>query len=315
MKVTILLNPASGRHKGRRRFRRALEVLRRAGVEPKIWESQSSQHLIGLARQAAEERPDVVVSAGGDGTHHYVLNGLCGSEIPLGILSLGSGNDLAKGLGIPVEPREAAAVLVNGGTRWIDVARAHRAGNNGFIVYACIAGVGFDSVVTRFANERVRWVHGSPAYAWAILRCLKFYRPHALEIRSDEQDFSGEVIFATIGNNVSYGGGVKMAPRARLDDGLLDICIVPAMSKLELLRWVPAAYRGEHLAHPRMIYFQARKVTLQSASRLELFGDGEFMQELPATIEAVPGALSVMVPRLGVRGQDSGFRPRDQLQP
>ena len=88
-----------------------------------------------------------------------------------------------------------------------------------------------------------------------------------------------------------------MAPRARLDDGLLDVCIVPEMGKFELLRWVPRAYRGEHLAHPRIVYFQARKITLESPSRLELFGDGEFIQELPATIEVVPRALRVIVPR------------------
>ena len=87
-----------------------------------------------------------------------------------------------------------------------------------------------------------------------------------------------------------------MTPRARLDDGLLDICIVPAMSKWELLRWAPRAYRGTHLNHPRIIYFQAHKVTLRSPARLELFGDGEFLRELPATIEAVPRALRVIVP-------------------
>ncbi len=290
MRLTILLNPAAGRRKGRRRLAEALEVLRRAGVEPKIQESRSGWHLVELAQQAQEEKPDVLVSAGGDGTHHYVLNGLWGSQTPLGILSLGSGNDLAKGLGIPVEPRAAAAVLLQGTPRAIDLARV------GSTLYHCIAGVGFDSIVTRFANEQVRWVGGSPRYAWAIFRCLKFYRPYRLEMHSDAKDFAGDVIFATIGNNRSYGGGVTMTPRARLDDGLLDVCIVPAMSKLELLRWVPAAYRGEHLAHPRMGYFQTPKVTLSSPSRLELFADGEFIQELPATIEAVPNALRVMVP-------------------
>lgn len=290
VKLTILLNPAAGRQKGRRRLAQALEVLQRAGVEPTIRESHSGRHLIELARQAQEEEPDVIVSAGGDGTHHYVLNGLAGSQTPLGILSLGTGNDFAKGLGIPPEPEKAARVLLGGTPRPIDLARI------GSTLYHCIAGVGFDSVVTRFANEQVRWVSGSPRYAWAILRCLKFYHPHHLEIRSDVKDFTGDVIFVTIGNNRSYGGGVTMAPRARLDDGLLDVCIVPAMSKLELLRWVPAAYRGEHLAHPGMGYFQTPRVTLNSPSRLELFADGEFIQELPATIEAVPNALRVMVP-------------------
>ena len=291
MRLTILLNPAAGRRQGARKFSQAIEVLRRAGVEPRIHESQSPEHLVDLARKAVEGRPDAVVSAGGDGTHHYVINGLVGSDVPLGILSLGSGNDFARGLGIPVEPDAAAGALLRGLPRSIDLARI------GPTVYGCIAGVGFDSVVTRFANERVRWVHGAPAYAWAILRCLKFYRPHLLEVRSNGRNYSGEVIFVTVGNTVSYGGGVKMAPRARLDDGMLDVCIVPAMGKLELLRWVPSAYRGEHLAHPRIQYFQASRVTLSSPSRLELFGDGEFIQELPATIETVPRALRVIVPR------------------
>ena len=290
MRVTILLNPAAGRNKARGRLNQALEVLRAAGINPKIEESRSREHLVELARRAAESRPDVVVSAGGDGTHHYVINGLVGSDVPFGILSLGSGNDFSSGLGIPVNPRAAAETLIHGQPRAIDLAKV------GPTVYGCIAGVGFDSLVTRFANEHVHRVHGSLAYAWAILRCLKFYRPHALEIRSNSRDFSGEVIFVTIGNSISYGGGVKMAPRARLDDGLLDVCIVPAMSRLELLRWVPSAYRGEHLAHPRIGYFQTSSLSLASSSPLELFGDGEFLQELPATIEVVPRALRVIVP-------------------
>jgi diacylglycerol kinase (ATP) len=293
VKVAILHNPGAGRGKARRSLSRALEVLRRAGVEPQIHESRDSQHLLELACRARDEGPDLVVSAGGDGTHHFVLNGLSGSGIPLGLLSLGSGNDFAEGLGIPVEPRAAAQTLLGGQVRQIDLARV------GSTMYGCVAGVGFDSVVTRFANEHVRWVGGSPAYAWAILRCLKFYRSHRLELRSDGRDFSGDIIFATIANNVAYGGGVKMAPRARLDDGLLDVCIVTEMGKFELLRWVPRAYRGEHLANPRILYFQARKITLESPSRLELFGDGEFIQELPATIEVVPRALRVIVPHKG----------------
>ena len=89
---------------------------------------------------------------------------------------------------------------------------------------------------------------------------------------------------------------MKITPRARLDDGLLDVCIVPAMGKWELLRWVPRAYRGAHLAHPRIIYFQARRITLKSAAPLELFGDGEYLRELPVTIEVVPRALRVIAP-------------------
>jgi diacylglycerol kinase (ATP) len=265
-----------------------------------VLESRDARHLTQLARQAAAEKPDLVVSAGGDGTHHYVLNGIFGSGIPLGIISLGSGNDLAKGLDIPLEPDAAASLLLHGQTRQIDVARvspatSRAAGGSEARLYACMAGTGFDALVTRFANDHIRHVHGSMAYAWSILRCLKFYRAFAVQIRSETRNFDGRIIFATIGNNATYGGGLRMAPRARLDDGLLDICVVTEMSKLELLRWVPSAYRGTHLRNPRILYFQSRTVTLSSESRLELFGDGEFIQELPARIEVVPRSLGVMV--------------------
>jgi diacylglycerol kinase (ATP) len=290
MRLIILLNPDAGRGKARLVLREALAVMRRGGVEVDVQESRDAQHLLALARRAAAEKPDAIVSLGGDGTHHYVLNGMVGSEIPLGIIPAGSGNDFAKGLGIPTQTRAAAEALLAGNTRRIDLARA------GSTVYSCIAGAGFDSVVTRYANERVRRLRGSWAYAWSIFRCLRSYRPEPLKIVSDVREFSGDVVFAVVGNNVSYGGGIHLTPRAKLDDGLLDVCVVPYMGKLELLRWVPSAYRGEHLRHPQIIYFQARKVSLSTTSRLELFGDGEFMQELPATIEIVPRALPVIVP-------------------
>jgi diacylglycerol kinase (ATP) len=290
MRIIILLNPNAGRGKARFVLREALEVMPRAGLRVDVHESRDAQHLVTLARQAAAEKPDAIVSLGGDGTHHYVLNGIVGSEIPLGVIPCGNGNDFAKGLGIPIQARAAAEVLRAANIRRVDLGRAR----NTF--YGCIAGAGFDSLVTRYANERVRRLRGSAAYAWSLLRCLKSYRPEPLEIVSDAQEFSGEVIFAVVGNNVSYGGGIHLTPRAKLDDGLLDVCIVPYMGKLEFLRWVPRAYRGEHLRHPRIIYFQARRVSLSTTSRLELFGDGEFMQELPATIEIVPRALPVIVP-------------------
>ncbi len=290
MKLIILVNPAAGRGATRRKLAVALDVLRRGGLEPQILESRDARHLTRLARQAREEKPDLVVSAGGDGTHHYVVNGLFGSEVPLGLLPLGSGNDFADGIGIPAEPRAAAAILIRGRTHRIDLGRV------GSTVYGCIAGVGFDAIVTRFANERVQRMRGSLGYVWSILRCLKSYRAQPLELCSDVRDFSGDVMFAVVGNNVSYGGGVKITPRALLDDGLLDVCIVPAMAKLELLRWLPSVYRGAHLAHPRIVYFKARRVALSSPSRLELFGDGEFIQELPASIEVLPRALRIVVP-------------------
>jgi len=290
VRIIVLLNPAARRGKARRLLKRALEIFRQQQAHVDVRESQSAEHLTELARAASAEKPDLIVSAGGDGTHHYVINGLFKSEIPLGLLPMGTGNDFARGVDMPTDVGAAAATLLKGHTREIDLAQV------GAAVYGCIAGVGFDSTVTRYANQHARWLSGPLAYPWSILCCMREYRPQQLEITADGDSYSEEVLFAVVGNNPSYGGGIRLAPRAKLDDGILDICIVPYMSRLELLRWVPRTYRGEHLNHPRIKYFQARKISLRAASRMELFGDGEFLQELPATIEVVPRALRVIAP-------------------
>jgi diacylglycerol kinase (ATP) len=291
VRIIILFNPAAGRGRARRKFQVALEVLRHGGVAPEIQESHSVEHLRNLARQALAEQPDIIVSAGGDGTHHHVLNVLAGSGVPLGILPFGTGNDLALGMGIPTDLRRAAATLLKGKTKQIDLGRV------GSSFYGGMAGVGLDAMVARYVNERAQRIRCRLTYAWGVLRCLEAYRPASLEIRADGVSFSGEIMSVLIGNHPFYGGGFRIAPHARADDGLLDICLIPAMSKLRLLPWLPRVYRGTHLAHPRIRYFQTRRIELRSPAPLELFADGEFMQELPAVIEAAPRALRVIVPQ------------------
>jgi diacylglycerol kinase (ATP) len=291
VRVIILFNPAAGRGRARHKFQAALEALRRGGVEPEIQESRSVEHLRNLAARALVEQPDAIVSAGGDGTHHHVLNVLAGSDIPMGILPLGTGNDLALGMGIPTEPRQAASALLKGKTRQIDLGRA------GSTFYGGMAGVGLDAIVARFVNERAQRIRGRLAYGWGFLRCLAAYQPRPLEVRAGPLDFRGEILSVLIGNHPFYGGGFRIAPRARADDGLLDVCLIPAISKLQMLPWIPRAYRGTHLAHPRLRYFQTSRVELHSPEPLELFADGEFMQELPVVIEAAPRALRVVETR------------------
>jgi diacylglycerol kinase (ATP) len=265
-------------------------VLRRAGVDAEVCESRSGEHLRELAREAAAARPDVIVSAGGDGTHHHVINGLWGSEVPVGIIPLGTGNDIPEGIGIPRDARAAAVALSRVKTRSIDLGRI------GSRVYCGMAGVGIDSMVARYVNEHAPRIRGRLAYFWAIAHCLRVYRPQPLEVQAEGFVFSGQVMAVLAGNHASYGGGFRITPRARSDDGLLDVCLIPAMSKLSLLPWIPRAYLGRHLAHPRIQYLQTPRVMLNSPQSLDVYADGEFIQQLPATIEAIPHALNVVVP-------------------
>jgi len=303
VKIIILTNPSAGGGKARRGLDAAVDFLRRRGEAPQILESLTAKHLVNLAREMRSEKPDVVVSAGGDGTLHQILNGLFPGEAPLGIIPLGRGNDFARGLGISSDPRVAAELILKSKTRTVDLARVShadgdaRANQSQPILFAGIVGVGFDSVVNRYVIERARLFQGRLVYAWSLLRCLGTYRPQPIVITSDAQNFSGEVMFAVVGNNMYYGDGIRITPRAVLNDGLLDVCVIPAMSKWQLLRWVPSAYRGGHLAHPGIIYFNASRITLKSSAPLELFGDGEFLTDLPATIDVLPRALRVFAPQ------------------
>jgi diacylglycerol kinase (ATP) len=290
VRIIILFNPAAGRGSARGKLAAALEVLRRGGVDPDVRESRSIEHLRELARQARDEKPDIVVSAGGDGTHHRVLNVLRGGDVPLAMIPLGTGNDIPIGMGLPHEPRAAAAILLNGKTRRVDL------GGVGSNAYAGMAGTGFDAVVARYVNERTQRIRGRWTYAWAILHCLVDYQPQPLEIEAAGFRFSGDVIALLVGNLPQYGGGFRITPRARPDDGLLDVCLIPAMSKARLLPWIPRIYRGTHLAHPRIQYFQTSRLSLRSRQPLELYGDGEFIQPLPVIIEVLPRSLDVIVP-------------------
>lgn len=290
MRIIILYNPAAGRGRARRKFQTAREVLRRGGDELEVYESRSTEHLRELAREAAAAKPDMIVSAGGDGTHHQVINEAWLSGVPIATLPLGSGDDLPRALSMPAQPQEAARALLAGKLRQIDLVKT------GPRVFAGLAGVGFVAVANRFANERVHRMWGRLSYPWAILHTLLSYRPQPLELHSEDRAFAGDILLVVVGNGGLYGGGFQLAPHAQLDDGLLDVCIVPPLGFGEILRWAPRAYRGTHLAHPRVQYFQSPRVTLRSSVRMELYADGEFIQELPATMEVMPRALKVVVP-------------------
>jgi diacylglycerol kinase (ATP) len=209
--------------------------------------------------------------------------------VALGLIPVGTANDLALNLGVPTDIRVACEILRQGRIKSIDIARA------GEQIYICIAGAGFDSEVTRLANQESVWLRGKAVYLNAILRTLSKFKPKRVEISYDDGHFAGDVMFIAVGNTASYGGGLRIVPQAKLDDGLLDICIVKKTSRFQLLLNLPLLYRGWHVHHPAVEIHQARRVTISSPDRLELFGDGEYLQNIPVTIEVIPQALRVIV--------------------
>ncbi len=289
MNVRLLLNPASGRGRGGR-ARTSLERLaKRAGIA--MEESSSAADLARRSREAALAGVERLLVAGGDGTWHWAAQGLAGTATALAPIPLGTGNDLARELGYPLDLAGAFAAGVEGPLTRIDLGRM------GERWFCGVAGVGFDAAVAERARSRTRWLRGPLVYAWATLATLPFYRcPHA-ELETPFERFSGEVYFIAFANTSHYGGGMRVAPRADPTDGLLDIVVVRRCRRLELLRIFPRVYRGGHLGHPavRVLRAPSVRVSLEPRQLLNLDGEGAgWTAEEPLQVELSAGALAVV---------------------
>ena len=290
---------------------RVERVCAELGVE--LVRTGSPEETLRQARRAAEQGYARVIAAGGDGTAHWVINGLAGTGAALGIIPLGSGNDMAVNLGIPVDVEAATRTAVGGTVRRADLGRIsvqspksqvqshNRGGTLDFGLetldshFGCIASFGLDSHANRIAN-RHRRLHGTLIYIYALLRSLIEYRVPQVTIRGDVGEISGAMMLVAAANAPSYGGGMRLAPRAEMADGMLDLCMVSNMSRLKLLRCFPEVYFGTHLRHGEFTCQRTARFRLEADRPLEVFADGECLGLTPADVEVLPGALAFVAP-------------------
>jgi diacylglycerol kinase (ATP) len=296
MKLAFLVNPISDRGRGRAHGQGAAARLRSRGAEIDLVETQSFSQTVEKAALLTTSDCDVVVAVGGDGTANAVANGLMntaeGMRPAMGLIPCGRGNDFAAKLGLKDLDRAHEALHL-GRRRRVDVGKTEA----GF--FLGVAGAGFDSKVARRAQRQVPFLTGSMVYVFALLLTLAELDAIPAKISYDEGFYEGSILFVVAGNTDRYGGGMRITPRASLDDGLLDMCIIKPVSRFTLLRVLPRVFRGGHLDHPAVLYAQTRSVTIESTKPAELFADGEFIQALPAKIETLPSALEVIVPKQG----------------
>jgi diacylglycerol kinase (ATP) len=226
---------------------------------------------------------------GGDGLVNIALQVVAGTDVPLGVVPAGTGNDIARALGLSLaDPVAAVDLVVRGATRAVDLGRA-----NGRW-FAGVLGSGFDSMVNERAN-RMSWPSGRSRYNLAILAELRTFRPVLYELVLDGETWTTEAMLVAVGNGPSYGGGMRVCPGARLDDGLLDITVLGPISKPEFLRVFPTVYKGTHVRHPAVTVRRARQVSLTS-SGVTAYADGERVSVLPVTCDAVPDGMHVFAP-------------------
>ncbi|MEZ5064497.1 MAG: diacylglycerol kinase family lipid kinase [bacterium] len=291
MDVTFILNPAAGRGRAGKLAAELPRRFARHGLEAEVRETRESKHAIELARAAAESGSRIVAAVGGDGTAHEVVNGLAGTSATLGVVPLGSGNDLAMALGIPPDLDAALDVLVSGRDRPLDLGRF----DDGW--FANSLGLGFEAQVT-IESRKIRHLRGFTIYLAAVVKALAHLECPDLEIRIDDRKVDGERLLVCVGNGPRVGGGFLLTPDADNADGRLDVCVVDAMGRLAVMRTLPKAISGTHVSDPRVSMFRGERLTFASRRGFPFHADGEVYSERrhELTIRIEPGALRARFP-------------------
>lgn len=292
-RLGLIVNPTSGKNTGARIGSEALTLLRAAGADILDLSAADSRSAMEQGRAAvASGTVDRIVVAGGDGMVHLGANLCAGTGVPLGVIAAGTGNDIARELGLPVrDAAKAVERILAGATRAVDAAR-HTTPTGEDRWFVGVLAAGFDAVVNERANHW-RWPKGPMRYNLAILRELPVFRaiPYVLEL--DGRRIETEAMLVAVGNGPSYGGGMRVTPDAVFDDGLLDVLLLRRISTPEFLRVFPKVFRGAHVSHPAVEVLRARTVRLE-ATGIVSYADGERFVPLPMTMEVVPGALTVL---------------------
>jgi YegS/Rv2252/BmrU family lipid kinase len=288
-KLFVIFNPAARGEKSQR-VRRFLEA--KAGPSITLAPTQRADEARLLAARAVTEGYRIIIAAGGDGTINEVVNGMGRSDSVLGVLPLGTVNVFAQELGIPRRIAAAWALIQNGRPRTIDLARAESHGVTRYFIQ--LAGVGIDARAVRAASWELKKRVGPLSYVWAGLKTLS--EPHTRIEVSANGSGSAAGVAVLIGNGRYYGGRFTLFPRARMDDGLLDVCVFEKYGYLDVLRFGPAILRGTHINMGGVKYFQADRLVCHAPGLTPFELDGEDAGDAPVTFSVVPRALRVIAP-------------------
>ena len=287
--VCLIVNPHAGGGRGMRLLPGVEAALRGQGRPFRVQPTTSMQHARELAREACDAG-EVVAAMGGDGIVGAVAGELRDGKGLLAVLPGGRGNDFARKLRIPFDPVEAVALIQSGAETRVDLADA-----NG-TTYLGILSAGIDSDVSRIALE-TRLKLGTFVYTYGVLRAIASWRTASWKLTLDGEPSTFDGYSVAVCNSGVFGGGMFLAPDARLDDGLLDVVMISAQAKTRYLRGLPRVFKGTHLRDPAVRLVRCREVAFEAERPFTAYADGDPIAELPVTVRALPGSLRVVAPR------------------
>ena len=309
-RLALIANPTAGVSAGRPNKRGTIEAAAREfekrNFSVELFLENSSLAVEEQASKAAKAGVDVVVAAGGDGTVNAVVNGLMRSgasleKLALGVLPLGTGNVFAFNLGIEREWKKACRIIRKGKTRRIDVGLATAAENkkksNSSRYFLLMAGVGYDAKVIEDTSLRLKYVLRDFAYVLKTLENVVRHQGTQITLTLDEETIYANIAWLVmIGNAASYAWNIKVTPHARLDDGLLDVCLIPYSNNLISIQQALQILTGQHVGRGVAQYWQVQSVRVESSPNVPVQLDGDEWASTPVELSLLPGALNVLAP-------------------
>lgn len=295
--VVVVTNPTAsfGRHADA--GARTCSALTQAGFSVTELRAENFELLQGKLRRALLDTPHAVVAVGGDGMVSLVINVVAGTSFPFAIMPAGTGNDLARGLGIPLGAMDQRIdhlmSVLDSEPQRIDLGKISKVDGSDVRWFASILSAGFDAIVNERANA-MTWPKGKSRYTWALLRELLNLEPVEYRLSVDGRERTIKAVLISIANNSFMGGGMNVAPDASLTDGLLDVFVLRPLGRLRFLRLFPRVFAGTHINEPEVHIERCTSATLD-ADNIVAYADGERVWSLPVQVEVVPEAVRIFL--------------------
>jgi diacylglycerol kinase (ATP) len=293
----VAINPSASFGKNVSAGELTVSKLEQAGFTVTALRAESFDLLKGMVNRALALTPDALVVVGGDGMVSLAVNAVAQTSIPFAVVPAGTGNDLARGIGIPVGDINASIdhllqSLLREPER-LDLGRITSTDGSTVRWFASILSAGFDAVVNERANA-MTWPKGKSRYTLALLRELFAFQAVEYQLTVSGKTRSEKAMLISVANNTSMGGGMKVAPDASMRDGLLDVFVLRPLSKFRFLRLFPRVFAGTHVGEPEVLIERCTQVTID-APGIVAYADGERVWELPVNVDVVPAAVRIFI--------------------
>jgi len=302
-RAVVFVNTQSGRRRSRALLPQIGLAFRTSGIDCEILETGSAADLMNQARHQVRAGAELLFAAGGDGTLQGLVNSALGQNVVLGIIPAGGGNDFARALGLPRDPLAALKVALSGEPRAVDLAKV-RTGDGRECLYLGGGGVGLDAAAAAYAGGPCRNFPGRTRYVAAALRAYFSYRPRRVRVtfESDNTDRVWQsAVLASVLNTPTFGAGIRLAPGAQIDDGVLEFIFLEELRFGQLLRALPRLALQGSINLPGLHTRSARKLRIEVDPPATFQGDGELLGSTPVEIEIVPRATRFLAPRAAAR--------------